>query len=120
MTKLNWYSASLVFAILEENTGLWRRVTSVVLIRADGFDMAFNVACQRGFESETTYRNPLGEQVRWAFERVATLDALPEVLTNGVEVYSAPHDVADDSEISFDAVFEPSQFPPEQTGISPT
>lgn len=112
-----WFAASLLLAVISELGGLWRRVTSVVLIRAVDFEQAFVEACRAGRAMEETYANAEGELVRWAFERVATLDELPGPLASGVEVYSEPHDVGDRSELAFDAQFEPERYPPGQTGV---
>ena len=107
-------------AVLNEHGGLWRRVVSVVLVKAHDFDEAFERACARGFEEEERYVNADGEQVRWAFERVSTLDMLPEVLSDGVEVYSDPGPLLEDSSVPLDIQFEPEATPPGQSGVSPT
>ncbi len=116
----SWFAASLVMAVLNERGGLWRRVISVVLVKADDFDQAFDSACRRGFEQEERYLNAAGEEVRWAFERVATLDMLPEILTDGVEVYSEPGPLLEDGTVPFDVEFEPRAAAPGQSGVSPT
>jgi len=77
-------------AVINEHGGLWKRATSVVLLRAMDFDDAFAVACEVGHGMEETYVNGDDDGVRWAFERVMTLDMLPEDLTSGTEVYSEP------------------------------
>ena len=69
---------------------------------------------------EETYANSDGERVRWAFERVATLDMLPEQLASGTEVYSEPHGIEDAPDVTFATEFSPEQFQPGQTGVSPT
>lgn len=120
MTAVQWFAASLVMAVLNERGGLWRRVTSVVLVQAADFDEAFEKACNRGYQQEQLYENADGERVRWAFERVATLDILPENLSDGIEVYSEPGEVLNDSTVRFDVQFIPKLGEPGQTGISPT
>jgi Domain of unknown function (DUF4288) len=120
MTKPTWFAAALVMAIINEHGGLWRRATSVVLLRATDFDDAFVAACEIGHGMEETYVNGEGDGVRWAFERVMTLDMLPERLTSGTEVYSEPHQVDTASEIAFDSVFTPELHKPEQSGVSST
>jgi Domain of unknown function (DUF4288) len=112
-----WFAASLVLAIINEFGGLWRRVTSVVLVRAANFEQAFIDACMAGRAMESTYTNADGERVRWAFERVETLDELPANLASGTEVYSLPHKVGDASELTFDATFAPELHPPGQSGV---
>lgn len=120
MTEQAWYSASLILAVINEHGGLWRRVTSVVLLRATDFADAFQVACDLGHGMEEIYVNSDAERVRWAFERVATLDLLSENLTSGMEVYSEPHDVAEPAELTFNVSFSPEQHTPGQSGVSPT
>lgn len=120
MTEQAWYSASLLVAVINERGGLWKRVTSVVLVRADDFEAAFRAACEVGRGMEETYLNRDEERVRWAFERVATLDLLPERLMSGTEVYSAPHDAESPTELAFDAQFHPERFPPGQAGVPST
>ena len=90
---------------------------SVVLVRASHFEQAFPDACIAGRAMESTYANADGERVRWAFERVETMDELPANLTSGTEVYSQPHDVGDSSELAFDAKFAPELYPPGQSGV---
>ena len=116
----SWFAASLVFAVLNEEGGLWRRVTSVVLLQADDFEGALEKALVRGVEEEHRYVNAEGEEVRWAFEKVATLDMLPEVLTDGVEVYSEPGPILADSSVPFDIDFGPRGIAPGQSGVAPT
>ena len=116
----SWFAASLVFAVLNEEGGLWRRVTSVVLLQADDFEGALEKALVRGVEEEHRYVNAEGEAVRWAFEKVATLDMLPEVLTDGVEVYSEPGPILADSSVPFDIDFGPRGIAPGQSGVAPT
>jgi hypothetical protein len=120
MTNHSWFAASLVMAVINEHGGLWKRATSVVLLRAMDFDDAFAVACEVGHGMEETYVNGDGDGVRWALERVMTLDMLPEELTSGTEVYSEPHEVDSAPEIAFDSVFTPELHPPEQSGVPST
>lgn len=120
MTAPSWYAAAIVVAVINERGGLWKRVTSVVLVRGTDFDQAFRAACEIGRSMEETYVNGEGERVRWAFERVATLDLLPENLSSGTEVYSEPHQVVDSSELSFESEFSPEQSSPGQSGVPPT
>jgi|GEM_PF-1951598 len=117
MSSDSWFVASLVLAVLNERVGLWRRVTSVVLVRAAGFEEAFDKACRRGFEQETRYVNVDDEGVRWAFEQVATLDILPEALVDGVEIYSEPGPLINDRSVPFDQEFDPREIPPGQSGV---
>jgi hypothetical protein len=120
VTADSWFAASLVLAVLNERGGLWRRVTSVVLVKADDFEEAFEKACHQGHEQETRYENAEGEGVRWAFEKVATLDMLPEVLVDGTEIYSEPGPLINDRSVPFDHQFDPRASPPGQSGVSPT
>jgi len=110
----------MVMAVLIEDEGLARRATSVVLLRAQGFDAAFEAALLRGERMEESYTNRDGQKVRWAFERVATLDMLPEELSDGVEIYAELGADINDTTVPFDKVFEPAKSPPGQSGVPPT
>ena len=112
--------ASLDMVVLDEKGGMIRRAKSVVLLRASGFAEAFEKACDRGFLDEDTYFNSEGERIRWAFERVATLDALPEFFSDGMEVYSELGEDLNDPEVPLDVQFSPRSTPPGQSGVSPT
>ncbi|MEM9516398.1 MAG: DUF4288 domain-containing protein [Actinomycetota bacterium] len=120
MSGAQWFSASLIFAVLTEGGGLARRWTTVVLVQADDFEDAFRTAVRHGEESEEVYVNAEGAKVRWALERVETLDALPETLVDGVEVYSAAGDDLSDPNIGFETKFNPRASEPGQSGIQPT
>jgi hypothetical protein len=61
MTNQRWFAASLVLAVINEHGGLWKRATSVVLLRATDFDDAFSVACDVGRGMEQTDLNGDGE-----------------------------------------------------------
>ena len=88
-------------------------------VGAADFEEAFDKACYRGYEQESDYLNADGERVRWAFERVATLDILPEVLADGTEIYSEPGPLVNDRSVPFDREFNPRESPPGQSGVSP-
>jgi Domain of unknown function (DUF4288) len=120
MTRDSWFAASVVMAVLIEDEGLARRATSVVLLRAEDFDAAFEAALVRGAEMEESYENRNGQGVRWAFEGVETLDMLPEELSDGVEVYVDLGADINDATVPFDRVFEPAKSPPGQSGVPPT
>ncbi len=120
MSREQWFSASIVVAILIESAGLDGEMVSVVLVRADEFDEAFQKALLRGYEMEEVYTNKYGQRVRWAFVRVETLDMLPEVLGDGVEVHSRFSRNAPDSSVPFDKEFDPRGSSPDQSGVPPT
>ena len=120
MSGEGWFVASLEMAVLAEKGGMLRRARSVVLLRASGFAEAFEKACDRGVLEEETYTNSAGERIRWAFERVATVDALPEVFSDGTEVYSELGEDLNDPDVPFDIEFSPRSTPPGQSGVSPT
>ena len=101
-------------------TSPWTATLPSTDSRAMDFDDAFAVACEAGHGMEETYVNGDGEGVRWAFERVMTLDMLPEELASGTEVYSEPHEVESSPEIAFDSVLTPELHPPEQSGVPST
>ena len=73
-----------------------------------------------GEQMEESYKNRDGRKVRWAFERVATLDMLPEELSDGVEVYAELGADINDASVPFWKHFEPAKFPPGQSGVAPT
>ena len=116
MSDLMWFAASLDVACIIEGEGLVSRMTPVVLIKASDFPSAMTAACERGESFEETYPNADGDMVRWAFERVATLDVVGAELAPGVEVFSSFGE-ATDSSVPFDVVFQPSEQQPGQTGI---
>ena len=120
MTQDQWFAASIVMAILIEDEGLARRATSVVLLRSRDFHTAFEAALAHGEQMEESYKNRDGRKVRWAFERVATLDMLPEELSDGVEVYAELGADINDASVPFWKHFEPAKFPPGQSGVAPT
>ncbi|MFV1991680.1 MAG: DUF4288 domain-containing protein [Acidimicrobiales bacterium] len=120
MGREQWFSASLVVAILTESEGLDGEMVSVVLVRAEDFNEAFEKALLRGRELEEVYTNKYGQRVRWAFVRVETLDMLPEVLGDGVEVHSRFSHDARDSSALFDEEFDPRGSHPDQSGVPPT
>lgn len=119
MSVDGWFVASLDMVVLAEKGGMIQRAKSVVVVRASGFAEAFEKACNLGLLNEESYINSAGERIRWAFERVATVDALPEVFSDGMEIYFELGEELNDLGVPFDVEFSPRSVPPGQSGVSP-
>lgn len=111
-----WYSAGLWLVIEVEGAGAMHLVRSIVVFRAKEFDDAGRRALALGLSMEESYRNDLGEEVRWRLKQVETVDRLGWWIRSGREVYSEPFPPPPGG-IAFGTVFDPLAEPPGQTGI---
>jgi hypothetical protein len=114
---LEWYSASLKYAVLIETVGTSTMTRSVVLVRAHDWTEGRAKALETGRSHETTYLNGDGKQVRWALVAIETLDCLGPLLEDGREVYYEPRSPAPDEDYAFDTSFCPQDSEPGQTGV---
>jgi hypothetical protein len=113
MTRANWFSARLRYAILVEAKGLDGYMDSVFIFQSSDFDNAFQRALAVGRAQEREYLNGEGNRVRWRLASVVSLDVLPDLL-DGAEVYSEPVP-ANGGEIPFNHQFSPEESKPTQT-----
>ena len=116
MTNRDWFSAMLRLVVLVEGVGASRRVRSLVLFRAADWVEARERALRLGREAERSYLGGTGEQVRWRFEAVETIDLLGAEIADGREVYAEPVDLDVGEGIAFDAEFRPEESEPGQSG----
>lgn len=117
MNTQNWYSAKLRFVVLLEKSGAVHGDDSIYLLRSDSFDAAFARALEIGRRAEHEYLGGTGEQVRWRFKEIVTLDVLRAADLDGVEVHSEFTSLADTEHYDFDHVFQPEASQPHQTGV---
>jgi hypothetical protein len=117
MDSQNWYSAKLRFVVLLETTGAEDGEDSIYLLRSDSFEGAFARALEIGRKAEHEYLGGTGEQVRWRFKEIVTLDVLQAADLDGVEVHSELTPLGDDEHYDFDHVFEPEASRPHHTGV---
>ena len=116
---LHWYSARLRLAILTDRRGLERFLDSVILLRAETRDQAFEQALAQGRQREQSYCNESGLHVRWRLASVVSLDELPEANLHGAEVLSMPTDPGqgDTAAFGWDHDFRPELSIPEETRV---
>lgn len=114
MTIENWYSATLRFYLVNRVGGKMRAEDSIFLVKADGFETAFQAFLEVGRQHETTYKNHLDEEIRKRFAAVTTLDVVRAESLHGVEICSTPIFEADPN-INFDTPLDPRDSKPTQT-----
>jgi hypothetical protein len=117
MNTQNWYSAKLRFVVLLETAGAVHCEDSIYLLRSDSVESAQARALEIGRRAEHEYLGATGEQVRWRFKEIATLDALQAENLDGVEVHSEFTSLGDDEHYGFDHVFRPEASQPRHTGV---
>ena len=86
---MKWYVAELIVEcrVGHEPADLWD--TQLVLVRERDAEAAYASAKRLGREQNQTYRNSVGETVRWRFKGLGDLDGLLiNALRSGVEVHS--------------------------------
>lgn len=107
----------LRLVVLVEDEGAVRLARSVVVFRADDWQVAKQRAVEVGRSLERTYVGGAGKEVRWRLQEIETLDELGDSLEDGREVYSEPVELNGAAPPAFDAVFEPVQSQPGQSGV---
>ena len=83
--------------------------------RPTNFEAALTRALALGETCARTYRHPDGQEVRWRFKEVISLDVIPVEDLDEAEVYSEPVDLEGGVEIPFQATFNPEASEPTQT-----
>lgn len=112
---LEWFSAKLRSVILVENKGALHYVDSVHIFRANDWSTALTRAIQLGRTHERIDTNEFGQQVRWAFAEVLTLDSLAGDELDGIEVNTEFSDVPGSVAFVFETQFAPETSSPAQT-----
>jgi hypothetical protein len=110
---VNWYSTCVRRICLIEGLGAIRCEDDVSLLSADGWEEARQKAILLGRSREETYLNSDGQRVRWAFDRLITLDCIGDI-HDGVEIYSQSAEIGDPS-VSYDHEFHPEAVDPTQS-----
>ena len=88
---------------------------SVHIFKAKDFKNAFKTALKIGKGHEEEYKNGYGEEVRWRFKEIISLDIIQEENLDGAEIYSEPVDIPSHENFGFDAIFTPDKSDPTQT-----
>jgi hypothetical protein len=83
-----WFSAMAVFVIWVGGEPDAQVVRSLYLLRAGGFDAAFEKAVARAREGEAEYVNVDGELVRWLLAGVESLVCLGRGVRGSARVFS--------------------------------
>ncbi len=99
--------------VLVEGAGGIRYQDSVFVLLAESWDEARSKAMILGHSKEHMYRNSDGQLVRWAFERLITLDELGGIADES-EVYSQPSELGKPT-VAFGQEFHPEVIEPTQS-----
>jgi hypothetical protein len=108
---------SLRRASITVTEGIGSLWDSVYLISATDRDSAWKEALTLGEGLEESYVNGVGEQIRFAFLGVLTIDELGDELKTGAEVYFTSHDFDQPIPVSPNAEFFPQRIRPGLAGI---
>ena len=98
---------------LVDGIGGVRYEDDAIVLKAANWDDARTRALDLGRAKEKTYRNSENRQVRWALERLVTLDELGEIV-DGLEIYSQPSNLGIQA-VPFDQEFRPELTEPTQS-----
>ncbi|HWE35479.1 MAG TPA: DUF4288 domain-containing protein [Isosphaeraceae bacterium] len=111
---MTYYGARLLVVCLVDDARPRKKVLcdyAFVLIRATGYEEAFEGALKLGKQREHTYKNPKGQRVRWSFIQVEEIKKLGRKL-NGVEVGSLLDVWEDEAPLRFSKRFHPERVRP--------
>ena len=81
-----WYIAELIQEITVGGDARNVVHKNLVLIRADSAEEAYEKALSLGRESEDSYENPAGKQVRFKFRGLSGLNVIQDELVHGAEL----------------------------------
>jgi hypothetical protein len=111
---MDWYGARLLFVILVDDGKSRKRNhydESVIVFRARNLDHAFQRALELGHAKETTYKNHLDQDVRWAFVEISAVNCVGKSI-DGKEVVSELHSRTSSQPIPFKRRFVPGRSKP--------
>lgn len=115
MSKEEWFSAKLRFAIMIEPVGADTLNDCVVVFRATDFEPAFDKAISIGKAKEEKYKNAYGRIVAWKLVEIISLDILGPTIRDGQEVYSEPVHLRKKDVIPYGTKFRPRKSKTIQT-----
>ena len=108
---MDYYSARLLIIILVDD-GKPKKTNHydepVFVFKAQDYEHAFARAIELGGEQETLYKNAAGQDVRWAFVKVAEITFLGKEI-DGVEVSSTMSYITSKELIPFGHEFKPEK-----------
>ena len=105
----------LRIAVHVEDVGWNMYMNNVWVTYEKNFESAFERALSVGFAQEKSYKNGDGQEVKWIFKEVISLDMIPDAGVDAFEVYSEFQSIPDDHKELLDRGFDPRNSEPTGT-----
>jgi hypothetical protein len=115
MSKKQWYSAKLRFAMMVSPEGGDTLNDTVIVFKAKNFKDAFARGIAIGEKSEEEYLNGEGNLVSWKLMEMIHINIIRSDKIDGAEVHSELFSVGEGETIPLETVFNPKDSNPSQT-----